>query len=183
MFIIRKKQIDKAILILKNAIKEMPDSEELYWALASAFSKKGENDNAYKVLDEVLKKFKNSHSAMNFVAYFYAEKGIKLKEAETLSKKSLSKLKNDGYYLDTLGWIYFKQGKYEKAKEIILRASKKLPENYEIAEHVADIYYKLKQKDIAFLMYQKALVNIDNNNEDKAKIKAKIKERFPKKNY
>ena len=53
--------------------------------------------------------------ALNYLGYSYADKGINLEEALALIQKALKLKPDNGYMIDSLGWVYFKMGKHEEA--------------------------------------------------------------------
>ena len=91
--------------------------------------------------------------AYNALGYLYAEQGIKLDEAETLVRRALESAPKSGAYLDSLGLIYFKQGKLDAAIENLEQAIRYLPDTPEILLHLADAYLEkgLKQKAVQTL--------------------------------
>ena len=91
--------------------------------------------------------------AYNALGYLYAEQGIKLDEAETLVRRALKSAPTSGAYLDSLGFIYFKQGKLDAAIESLEQAVRYLPDTPEILSHLADAYLKngLEQKALQTL--------------------------------
>jgi len=78
----------------------------------------------------------DSPEALNFVGYSYADRGIKLDEAEELIKKALKLKPGDGYITDSLGWVYFRQNKLSAALNCLQEAHKILPADAAIAEHL-----------------------------------------------
>jgi len=59
---------------------------------------------------------------LNFLGYFYAERGVQLDEAEVLLNKALDLDPDNPYYLDSLGWVFYKRGEADKAIDYIQRA-------------------------------------------------------------
>ena len=51
----------------------------------------------------------------NFIGYMYAEKGVNLPEAIELIQKALALEPDNGYFIDSLGWAYYQQGRYPEA--------------------------------------------------------------------
>ena len=91
--------------------------------------------------------------AYNALGYLYAEQGIKLDEAAALVRRALKSAPTSGAYLDSLGVIYFKQGKLDAAIESLEQAVRYLPDTPEILSHLADAYLKkgLEQKALQTL--------------------------------
>ena len=91
--------------------------------------------------------------AYNALGYLYAEQGIKLDEAAVLVRRALKSAPTSGAYLDSLGLIYFKQGKLDAAIENLEQATHYLPDTPEILLHLADAYLEkgLKEKALQTL--------------------------------
>ena len=120
---------------------------------------------AYQMLDDVkraetylrqavtLSPNDESPDAYNALGYLYAEQGVRLEEAATLVRRALESTPTSGAYLDSLGFIYFKQGKLDVAIENLEQANRYLPDTPEILSHLADAYLEkgLKQKALETL--------------------------------
>ena len=93
---------------------------------------------------------------LNNYAYYLAVRGEQMEKAEEMSKKSLEKEPENASYLDTYGYILFKNGKYEEAEKYIKKSLDKEPESGEINEHYGDVQYKLGNKEAAMDYWKKA---------------------------
>ena len=60
--------------------------------------------------------------AMNYLGYMLADRDVRLDEAYQLIKKAIDQDPNNGAYLDSLGWVYFRQGKLNEAEGVLVRA-------------------------------------------------------------
>ena len=90
----------------------------------------------------------------------------------------LGALKDDpqnGSYLDSLGWVYFKKGDFLKAEKYIREALIILPNDPTINEHLGDIYFKLANVEKAILQWEKSLIYNPNNKEVQKKLLKKVK--------
>lgn len=93
----------------------------------------------------------------NYLAYMWIEQNQNLSEAESLLQRALKMEPDNGAFIDSLGWLYFKQGRYAEALTELLRASSALPEpDAVVYEHIADAYDKLGKKAEAVLYWQKS---------------------------
>jgi tetratricopeptide (TPR) repeat protein len=92
----------------------------------------------------------------------YAEVGKHLDEAKAHVLKALAQDPNNGAYLDSMGWVYYKKGDLPHALEYLKKAAE-LERDAVIAEHLGDVYVKLGQKDLALERYEEA-VKIDREN-------------------
>ena len=61
-------------------------------------------------------------AALNYLGYTWAEQGIHLDEAEQLILRALAIEPNDGFYIDSLGWVYYQRGEYMQAIQHLERA-------------------------------------------------------------
>ena len=125
-------------------------------------------------MEDILKMEPDYPNALNFVGYLWAEKGIKLDEAETMIKKALSKKPNDGAIIDSLGWVYYKKGNYRLALAELLKANQLLPDDPTITEHVGDVYVSLKEYNKAFPYYEKS-IQLEKDVNKKKVIEEKLK--------
>jgi len=121
------------------------------------YEKSGNSEKAIDAMEEVLKVDPEHANALNFIGYTWADKGMNLERAEEMIRKALSKKPDDGYILDSMGWVYFKKNDYKKALEYIQKASEKLPDDPTITEHLGDIYSALGAKEKAQQFYEMAI--------------------------
>src|SRR6266480_2779335 len=106
----------------------------------------------------------NAADAYNYLAYMWAEHNMHLDEAQEMIKLALQTDANNGAYVDTLGWLEFRQGKFDQALSDLLRAAQKLTrEDPVVLEHVGDACAKLNKPAQALDAWQKAL-NLDPQN-------------------
>jgi len=106
----------------------------------------------------------NAADAYNYLAYMWAEHDTHLDEAEQMIKLALQADPNNGAYIDTLGWLEFRQGKFDRALSDLLRAAQKLTrEDPVVLEHVGDACAKLNKPAQALDAWQKAF-NLDPQN-------------------
>ena len=100
----------------------------------------------------------NSADACNYLGYMWVQQNSHLDEAEGMIKRALQSEPNNGAFLDSLGWLEFRQGKYDQALQDLLRAAKNLTKDDAVVfEHIGDTYSQLKQVNQALEAWQKAL--------------------------
>jgi tetratricopeptide (TPR) repeat protein len=151
-----KEDFDEAVRMVEAARSLGPDSPEVIYQLGMLYEKKGDTARALSFMEEVLKNEPQHANALNFVGYTLAEQGINLDKAEEMVRKALELKPGEGYIIDSLGWVYFKKGNYRAALEELLKAHEALPEDPTIAEHVADVYVALSDKEKAISFYERA---------------------------
>jgi Flp pilus assembly protein TadD len=104
--------------------------------------------------------------AYNYVGYMLAEKGIRLDEAQRLIQKALELEPENGYYIDSLGWAYYQQGRYSDAVRELRRAVEltRGKEDAVIYDHLGEAYLKAGDEPAALSAWEKAL-ELDPTNE------------------
>ena len=95
--------------------------------------------------------------AYNYVGYMYAERGENLEEAVRLISKALELEPDNGYFIDSLGWAYYMQGRYPYALRELKRAVEKAKEDAVIFEHLGDAYAKNGFDQDALTAWEKSL--------------------------
>ena len=145
-----------AVAAFKEARRIDPRNVNILFTLGEVQQKIGDFDGAVRTFHALLTIEPTHTEALNFLGYMYAERGVRLVEAERLVKKALEREPANAYYLDSLGWIYFKKGKLKLALEYIDRASRILTDPV-IFEHLADVLVALGSIDEARGYYERSL--------------------------
>lgn len=106
--------------------------------------------------DKALELDPTNSLVLNNYAYYLSERGEKLDKAEEMSRLSLKKEPDNSSYLDTYGWIRYKQGNYKEAEEYVGKAMAIEKNSPDVMEHYGDILYKLGRLDEAVSYWEKA---------------------------
>ena len=96
-------------------------------------------------------------ASQNYLAYMWAEHGEKLEMALELVQKALTSDPDNAAFIDTLGWIYYMQGRYEEALGRLKAALDIFQDDSTIWEHLGDTYLKLGDPIAARKHWEKAL--------------------------
>ena len=100
----------------------------------------------------------NSAEAYNYIGYMWADHNMNLDEAEAMIKRAIESEPNNASYLDSLGWVEFRKGKFDLALSDLLRAAKAVDHDDPVVfEHLGDTYLKLNRVPEALHAWQKAL--------------------------
>jgi tetratricopeptide (TPR) repeat protein len=83
------------------------------------------------------------HRALNYLGYMLADQNQRLDEAYTLIQKAVDLDPGNGAYLDSLGWVYFRQGKLAEAESFLVKAVDLTGQDPTVHEHLGEVYYKL----------------------------------------
>ncbi|MBO6621978.1 MAG: tetratricopeptide repeat protein [Balneola sp.] len=136
-----------------------PFKSVVYSTLGDAQSNLGNNEEADRVYELSLRYDPDNHNAMNNYAYNLSIRGVNLEKAQQLALKAIELDPENAAYLDTMGWVFYKLGEYEKAKRFI-KASIDLntdEASAEVLEHLGDVYDKLNNAGEAKKWWKKAL--------------------------
>src|SRR3954452_13184766 len=110
----------------------------------------------------------NSAEASNYLGYMWADHKMNLDEAETMIRRALQSEPNNASYLDSLGWVEFRKGQFDRALDNLLQAAKTAQrEDPVVFEHIGDTYLKLNRTREALEAWQKAL-SLDPKNKNLA---------------
>jgi tetratricopeptide (TPR) repeat protein len=146
--------VARARTILDTALKspEGDGDDSLMYARASVEDRAGDPGAAIAIMQPLLDKDADNITALNFIGYSYAERGVKLDVAERYLHHAVELRPNDGYVLDSYGWLLFQQGKVDQAAQTLERADRLVPFEPEILLHLGELYLKRgdasKAKDV-----------------------------------
>jgi tetratricopeptide (TPR) repeat protein len=159
--------------LLKRGIANHPGNAKLHFRLGVVSDKMGDKAACIAEMKRVIELDPKHANALNYLGYTYAEMGQNLDEAERLIKRALSLTPNDGYITDSLGWVYYQQGKFEKALSYLKKAVERVPDDPIILEHLGDVYRKLGDKQNALKYYRQSL---ENDHKERERIESKIRQ-------
>jgi len=173
----------QAVKVLQDAQAKFPDNDSVAFELGTVYDKQKRFGDAEASFRAVLARDPENAAALNYIGYMLAERGERLDESVNFLKKALQIEPDNGSYLDSLGWAYFKSDKLDLAAENLKRAADQLPANSVIQDHYGDVLTRLGRIDEAIAAYTRAL-NGDGDSIDKSEIDKKIrtaKQKLPKK--
>lgn len=134
---------------------------EDYWYLLYArgmsYERFGDMKKAEEDLEQALV-FEPDHPyLLNYLGYSWADQGKKLDKAMELITKAANLRPDDGYIIDSLGWVYYKVGEYEKAVSELEKAVELIPYDPTINDHLGDAYWQVGRKQEARFQWKRAL--------------------------
>ncbi len=140
---------EKAINAYERGLKNIPDDRELTLSLALLLEKKGQWKRAVKEVEKLFTVYPDDTELYNFVGYTLADHNQNLKQAEKLIRKALAREPTNPAYLDSMGWVYYRQGKYEDALDFLEQAIDQMPKDPLLLDHLADTYLRLNRREDA----------------------------------
>src|SRR5256886_1878357 len=148
------KQSQQAVATFEEALHEAQLDQDddvinakFYFNYGTAAEQAGLYDKAAELLHKsITLDPANSAEACNYLGYMWADHNMNLDEAETMIKRALEKEPNNASYLDSLGWVEFRKGKFNQALTDLLRAAKTAERDDPVVfEHIGDTYLKLNR--------------------------------------
>ncbi len=144
-----------------------------YFEAGAACERNGEYDRASGYFEKSLKLEPDMPEALNYYGYMLADRNEKLDRARAMIEKAVKLDPTNAAYIDSLGWVLYRQQKLPEAltqelKAIQLSGDDPDPTLY---DHLGDIYAALKQKDKAVESWKKS-VALEPNADVKKKIEA-----------
>jgi tetratricopeptide (TPR) repeat protein len=143
--------------LYREGLKLFPDSADIYFSLGAVEDRLGRRDECIDAMRRAVELDPDFSEALNYLAYTWAEENRNLKEALSMAIKANTLRPDNGYYLDTLGWVYFKMGDYEKALMLLERAAVVAGEDPVILEHLGDALVKRGRTTDAWKVYGQAV--------------------------
>jgi Tfp pilus assembly protein PilF len=134
---------------------------QAHFNLGSLLDKLGKFNEAMEEMRKVIQVQPQSPEAFNYIGYSYADRNIKLAEARKFVESALKLDPENAYYLDSMGWVDYRQGRYTSARDHLVRSIKALKtsqkEDAVIFDHLAEVFLKLEERTAALEQWDKAL--------------------------
>lgn len=163
---------DEAQAAFLKGLEIEPDNDKIHFRLGVLYDKLGNREASIQEMKKVIALDPKNAGALNYLGYTYAEMGIELDQAEALAHSAMESQPDDGYITDTLGWVYYKKGLFEKAVSVLEKAVSLEPQDPIILEHLGDAYQKVGNKEKAIECYRRS---ISHDHKDRKAIEAKIR--------
>jgi tetratricopeptide (TPR) repeat protein len=170
------KQSQQAVATFEEALHEAQLEEDdefinakFYFNYGAAAEQAGLYDKAADLLRKsIALDPASSAEACNYLGYMWADHNMNLDEAELMIRRALESEPNNASYLDSLGWVEFRKGQFDRALDDLLRAAKTAERDDPVVfEHIGDTYLKLNRTREALEAWQKALA-LDPKNKNLA---------------
>jgi Flp pilus assembly protein TadD len=142
---------------MEQLVAAHPDNDRYQFTLGALYDEHKDKARGVEHMQRAIELNPQNAPALNYLGYTYAEEGVRLDEAEDLIRRALAISPHDGFYVDSLGWVYYQRGQYPKAVELLERAVALANDDPTIAEHLGDAYNKSGRTADALRIYRDAL--------------------------
>lgn len=164
-----------AVELLQGAAAARADDIDVHFQLGSIYERTGDRKAAEKTFLAILDKNPDHAPTLNYLGYMWAEGGVNLEKAHEMLTRAVGQEPNNGAYVDSLGWVYFRLGNLDLAEKYLSDAVKLVPRDPTVHEHLGDVLAARGERDRALQSYRKAL-DLEPESKDVEKIRSKIAE-------
>jgi tetratricopeptide (TPR) repeat protein len=152
-----------ALRVLERSAEAASRQPNLLYQIASLYFLMEQKDLSQTLLERVLSVDSTHVAASNDLAYYWSDAGANLERSEALARQAVASEPDNSAYLDTLGWVLYKRGRFEEARKYLLQAVDVAPEpDPEVLDHLADASYRMGDYAEAASRWQQAAAILRN---------------------
>jgi tetratricopeptide (TPR) repeat protein len=170
----------KALDTAEKLAVSKEEKREIWFQRGAMYERMKKVDLAEAEFRKVLEVNPDDAQALNYLGYMLADRDIKLTEALSLVSKALNIDPNNGAYLDSAGWVYFKLNRLPEAEENLRQALLRTPRDATVHDHMGDVLLReskvkeaIAQWQISLQEFEKSLP-ADVEPGDVAKVRSKL---------
>lgn len=153
-FVEAARAYDRAVAL---ATPDTPEVWTLYFSRGAAYERAGQWPQAEADLRKALSLAPKEAAILNYLGYALLDRGERLPEAQALIEAAVAQRPDDGHIVDSLAWVHFVAGRYDKAVELLERAVADVPDDPTINEHLGDAYWKIGRRTEARYRWRASL--------------------------
>lgn len=176
------KLFDESVSTYTRAIDGQPSPERSLWPLYYYRGIANEQRKNWPAAEADLKKalelFPDQPLVLNYLGYSWVERGLNLEDAFKMLRRAVDLRARDGYMADSLGWAYYRLGRYGEAVNELEKAIDLKPSDPVINDHLGDAYWRVGRKLEARFQWSHAR-DFNPDPDDLPKILEKIKNGLP----
>lgn len=150
----------------------------IFYVRGIAFERAKNWPEAERHFKRALELFPEQPDVLNYLAYTWVDRGENLAEAERMLRRAVEQRPNSGHIVDSLGWAFYRLGRYEEAVPLLERAAELLPEDPVLLDHLGDGYWRVGRRREAAFQWERALRSKPEP-ELKVEIEKKLRDGLP----
>ncbi|MEZ5806740.1 MAG: tetratricopeptide repeat protein [Zhengella sp.] len=155
-----------------------PEDWTLFYRRGIAYERTRQWDKAEPNFRKALELFPDQPQVLNYLGYSWVDMNMNLEEGLEMIRKAVDLRPQDGYIVDSLGWAYYRLGRYDEAVEELEKAVRLRPEDPTINDHLGDAYWQVGRRLEATFQWSHALA-LDPDEDLKPKVQAKLRSGLP----
>jgi tetratricopeptide (TPR) repeat protein len=173
-----KKQYQDSVDSYSGAIKRIGKLSKSHWSLlyarGIAYERSKQWQNAETDFLRALKLSPEQPFVLNYLGYSWVDQGKNFERAKEMIERAVQLRPNDGYIVDSLGWVLYKIGEYDNAARKLERAVILRPEDPTINDHLGDAYWRVGRFNEARFQWNRAL-SLEPEKKDVPAIEKKLR--------
>jgi tetratricopeptide (TPR) repeat protein len=143
--------------LLRTWRDQEPDNPWAYFSLGQYLEQRENFRQMEKEMREAIRLNPEFADALNHLGYSMADRNVELDKALAYINRAIDLDPWNAAYLDSLGWVYYRMGEYEKARRPLETAAGTRPADAVVLEHLGDLYEKLGLAESALSSWRTAL--------------------------
>jgi len=170
----------KALDAMEKLSPSQEEKETVWFMRGAMFEKMKKLEPAETEFRKILKVSPDSAGTLNYLGYMLADRNMRLNEALEMVTKALDQEPNNGAFLDSLGWVYYKLGKLPEAETNLRKAIEFTPRDATVHDHLGDVLLKEAKVREAVAQWEVSLKEwnasapADLEPDEVAKVKSKL---------
>jgi tetratricopeptide (TPR) repeat protein len=157
---VKGRKFDDAAKAL-DAAEKMSDSQEdkidVWFKRGAMFERMKNVAAAETEFRKVLAVMPDNPATLNYLGYMLTDRNLRLPEALAMIQKALDRDPNNGAYLDSLGWVYFRLNRIPEAEDAMRRAVELTPHDPTMRDHYAEVLFKATKVREAIAQWEASL--------------------------
>ncbi len=134
--------MEKALGEAQRLSSTKEDKETLLFMRGAMFERQKKFELAEAEFRKLLDVNPENTGALNYLGYMLADRNVRLAEALQMIQKAVAKEPGNAAYLDSLGWAFFRLGRYPDAEDSLRRSLEKTSKDPTVHDHLGDVYFK-----------------------------------------
>jgi tetratricopeptide (TPR) repeat protein len=153
----RWNEAEEALNKAEQTSTKPEEREYVHFLRGDTYQREKKFDEAEAEFKKILTANPQSAATLNYLGYMNADRDVRLEESLNYIKQAVSLEPTNGAYLDSLGWAYFKLGKYDLAEETLTKASLHMASDPTVQDHLGDLYQKTGRLKLAAAHWDRAV--------------------------
>jgi len=133
------------------------DKDYILFVQGSIYERQKKYEPAEESFHKVIADNPKDAMALNYLGYTLADRGTRVEEALGYIRRAVALDPQNGAYLDSLGWAYYRLGNYDLAEENLRRASERIGTDPTVHQHLGELYQKTGRLKLAAANFERAL--------------------------
>jgi tetratricopeptide (TPR) repeat protein len=141
-----------------EALSSKQDDKIYIYFLRGALDERQKHfDSAEEQFRKILTIDSTNAMTLNYLGYMLGDRGVKLDDALAMVQKAVQLDPQNGAYLDSLGWVYFKMGQYALAEANLRKASERMSQDPAVHDHLGELYERTGRLKLAAAQWEQSL--------------------------